>query len=207
MIFLSGLGAFELSSPIFWELTPTMIVAQFIGISLGVGGATTSAMFFLKFLRDFRISEWEASVLRTISQMLWLALAVLVVSGFSLYLAGPQYVGHSPTFTVKAITVAVLIASGTLLNLVVSPKLLLISFGAQHEHRMGELHKLRRWAFGFGASSFISWYMILVLEVLPHEYSFTTLLYVYIIVLSIALVASQLFERALSRNALSAQKQ
>lgn len=44
-----------------------VLIGHFLGVALGLGGATITDIFFFKFLKDFRISEWEADVMHTLS--------------------------------------------------------------------------------------------------------------------------------------------
>ncbi|MBI2635219.1 MAG: hypothetical protein HYW79_01600 [Parcubacteria group bacterium] len=179
-----------------------IVVGHILGVALGLGGATITDIFFFKFLKDFRISEWEADVMRTLSQVIWFALALLILTGLGLYLPEAQELNQSAKFLVKMIAIAVIIVNGAFLNLLIAPKLVKISFGEKHEHQPGELHHERKIAFALGAISIVSWYSAFILGVLrklPIEFS--SLLLIYLIILSVAIVVSQLMERFFVKRA------
>lgn len=172
-----------------------------LGVALGVGAATITFIFFSKFLKDFRISEWEAEILRTLSQVQWFALGMIVLSGIALYLPAVEQLNASATFLVRVIAVAVLIKSGALLNLFIAPKLVNISFGRTHDHETGELRHLRRSVFAFGIISLISWYAIFFLGVFrPPATSFLPLFVLYLLVLAIGVAISQMFDWLVRRR-------
>ena len=43
-------------------------------------------VFFMKFLKDYKISESESEILDTLSQVVWFALGLLILTGFALFL-------------------------------------------------------------------------------------------------------------------------
>jgi uncharacterized membrane protein len=179
-----------------------VLAGHFLGVALGLGGATITDIFFFKFLKDFRISEWEAEVMHTLSQVIWFALALLVLSGFGLYLPETERLNQSAKFLVKMIAVAVLIVNGSFLNLLVAPKLVKISFGERHRHEAGELHHIRKLAFALGAVSLVSWYSAFILGMLrASPLEFLPLLLIYLFLLGGAIIGSQVMERSLSKRA------
>lgn len=179
-----------------------VLLLHTFGFVLGVGGATITDIFFFKFLKDFKISEWEAEIMHTLSQIIWFALAILVISGIGLYLPAAERLIETPKFLVKLIVVGVIIANGIFLNLIVSPQLIKISFGEKHDHKIGELHHIRRLAFALGGISLTSWYAALVLGMLRGiSLSFSSILGIYAGALLIAIIGSQILERSFNRRA------
>ena len=177
-------------------------ILHVFGVVLGLGGATISDLFFFKFLKDFRISEEEVETMNTFSQVIWFALAIIVLSGLGLYLPQAEILNQSPKFLVKMLIVAAIITNGILLNLLISPRLVKISFAKKHEHQLGELHHIRRLAFALGAVSFVSWYSAFILGMLRSvPISFWPLLSIYLFLLLAAITASQLMERFFVKRA------
>ncbi|MBP6879973.1 MAG: vitamin K epoxide reductase family protein [Candidatus Pacebacteria bacterium] len=169
--------------------------------AVGVGAATVTDIFFFKFLRDLKISEFEDDVMKTISHIIWVALGGLIITGLALYLPETEYLNSSGKFLVKAVAVGVLVLNGFLLNIVVASKLVNISFGANHEHKVGELHVLRKLSYSFGAISITSWYFIFVLGALRRvAVPFVPLLVGYILLLLVAIIISQFVERHYSKK-------
>ena len=178
-----------------------IVILHFFGVAIGLGGATIADILFFKFLKDFRISEWEAGTLRTLSQVIWAALAVLVLSGIGLYLPEAQELNQSSKFLVKMAVVSVIIVNGIFLNLLIAPRLVKISFDKKYDHRTGKLYYIRRLAFALGAISLTSWYFAFILGMLRFvSIDFMPLLFIYLGILSGAMVASQILERFFSRR-------
>ncbi len=179
-----------------------LVASHMLGLAFGLAGATITDVFFFRFLRDFRISQWEAEIMRTLSQVIWFGLAILVISGIGLYLPQASALNQSAKYLVKMIVVVVIIVNGAFLNLMISPQLVHISFGERHHHMRGELHRIRKIAFALGAVSLTSWYSAFVLGVLRSTtLGFWTLLALYVGMLAVMVGVSQLMERLIARQA------
>ena len=172
-----------------------ILIFHAISTAVGLGSATVADVLFFKFLKDFKISEWEAGVLKILSQVIWFALAVIVISGVGLYFPEMAELNQAPKFLVKVIVVLVIIINGAFLNLLVTPQLVKISFGKKHDHEVGELHHIRKIAFALGAISIISWYSAFILGSLRSlTINFAPLLLIYFLLLIGGVIASRIFE-------------
>ncbi len=172
------------------------VFIHLIGFALGVGGATITDLFFFRFLKDFRISESESETMKVVSDVIWFGLGLAVLSGLALYLPEAEKLNHSAKFLTKIIAVGIIIINGAFLNLLISPRLVKISFHKKHEHQAGELHLLRRIAFAMGAISLTSWYSVAVLGFLNFSpLPFEEMLSLYISLLIVSVVGSQITER------------
>lgn len=189
-LFGSGFGFI----PLLAEHHLFIAILHILGVALGLGGVTFTDIFFFKFLKDLRISDWEADILHTLSQVIWFALIIIVVTGISLYLPEMDELNQSPWFLVKLIIVAVIIVNGAFLNLFISPKLVKISFGKKHDHKEGELHLLRKAAFALGAISLTSWYSVFILGMWNPNLSFGMILTAYLSLIGLAIIISQFVE-------------
>ena len=181
----------------------SIVIFHLLGVMLGLGGATIVDIFFFKFLKDFRISKWEADVMHILSQVIWFALALLALTGISLYLPEAEELNQSANFLVKMIIVAVIIINGALLNLLVAPKLVKISFSEKLEYQSRKLRHKRKIAFALGAVSIVSWYSVFILGMLIHKISldFSSLLLIYFLLLGGIIAASQFMERIFVKRA------
>lgn len=178
-----------------------VVILHAIAATIGVGAATITDVFFFRFLSDRKISVFEADVLNTLSKVIWCALGLLIITGFGLYIPSTEVLHVSSKFVVKMAGVAVLIINGVALNLVVSPRLMHISFGEMHRHLDGELVRLRRIAFALGAISISSWYMIFILgSVRSIPLPVSSLLPLYCVVLVVAVIVSQVVDRIVAKN-------
>ena len=184
------------------EYRAVILILHLIAAAIGLGTATITDVFFFKFLKDFKISELEASVLNALSQVIWFALALIILTGIGLYLPASERLLDSSKFLVKMIVVAIIVVNGAFLNLLISPKLVHISFGESHEHQSGELRKLRKLAFALGAISITSWYSAFILGALHKlSFSFPELLSVYLALVAVAVIGSQITEGILAKRA------
>lgn len=188
--------------PFLAEHHDALVILHFLGVVLGFGGATIADIFFFKFLKDFRISEWEAKVMHTLSQIIWFALAILVLTGLGLYLPEAQELNQTPKFLVKMIVVLTLIVNGAFLNLLVSPKLVKMFSGQKQQHEAVKLHRIRKIAFALGAISSASWYSAFLLGALRNiDVGFLPLLFIYLGIVALGVIASQFMERSFVRRA------
>ncbi|MDQ5961729.1 MAG: hypothetical protein QG669_121 [Patescibacteria group bacterium] len=181
-----------------------VVILHAVAATVGVGGATVTDIFFFRFLSDRKISVFEADVLNILSKVIWGALGLLVVTGIGLFLSSETNLLVSSKFVTKMVGVLILIANGVALNLIVSPRLMHISFGESHRHIQGELVRLRRVAFALGAISISSWYMIFILgSVKSVPLATTTLLSLYIGMILVSVLISQLMDRHFSSQSQS----
>lgn len=187
--------------PFLQEFRLPILLVHIVGMSIGLGSATLSDLFFFKFLKDYRISEMEADVLRLFSQVIWFALGIVVMTGLGLFLPNTDVLLASPKFVMKLIVVGVIILNGAFLNLFIASKFLQIQFGV-HEHHPGELVHTRRLAFTFGPISVVSWYSAFVLAMLGEApASFDVMWRVYVALLIVAVVIGQIVEKLIEYKA------
>ena len=154
-IFLTALSGLKVAVvPLLATLDPFLLGLNAFAIAVGVGTVTIAEIFFMKFLKDHRISEGESEILHTISQVLWMVLAIIILSQIGEYLT----IVSSPARSVmKNLILAVIILNGAFLNLIVTPRLIRVSFGESHLHAPGELRRLRKLAFALSGVSLASW--------------------------------------------------
>ena len=172
-----------------------------LAMALGIGLATVTDIFFFKFLKDFKISHFEKEVLRTLSQVIWLALGLVIISGIGLFLPYIGEYSESSKFIVKMLIVAVLILNGAVLNLFITPRLTAISFGGHHIHIPGELHYARKISFALGAVSIISWYTAFILGSLRSiPFSASNSFLIYLGLLVVGITGSQIMERNIAKK-------
>ena len=178
-----------------------ILALHIFGVVLGVGATTIADILFFKFLKNFRISGEGANILHSVSQIIWFALAILIVMGVCFFIPQSAFLFSSPIFLLKIIVVLVILLNGAVLNLYIVPRLIKISFNEKDNCDSGELRVARKFAFALGAISTISWYIVLVLgiiEVLP--FSITFLILTYFLILLIGVFISQIVNRSIGRE-------
>lgn len=178
-----------------------LLTAHVLFMAIGLGGATVSDILFFKFLKDYRISEKEVEVLHVLKDVIMFAIVIIVISGVLLYLPEADRFNDSPAFLVKSIMGAVVVINGIALHVFIAPHLIHLNL-RQGGKMSPAWHKL---AFALGAISVTSWYGTFLLamtkSVLPFD--FIELFGIYLAVLSLALVGSQIVRILLMKRASS----
>ena len=205
---MSAIASSALGVLLFWNIDSSVfslvgehrlwwLIAHGLGFIIGVGGATFSDIFFFQFLKDHKISDEEKNTFDTLSGVIWIGLAILVISGLMLFLPEQARLGASPKFLLKVVVVSVIAVNGLALNLFVAPRLRQLSFEGTKPARA-----FRRLAFALGGISIVSWYMAFILGSLRHigPHSFPEGVVGYVCILTAVVIGSQLFERFMVRG-------
>jgi hypothetical protein len=153
-------------------------ITHFIGVALGVGGATFAEIFYLKAKRDGVIEPLEADYMKTAVFVLRLGLFILVVSGFGFFLvyrftlAGALIL--DPQLWAKLTIVLVLIFNAFLTAAQKAPMWLA------------------------SAISFTSWYAALIIGAWSSlEASYSSVIIVYIIAIFVVALILEIIRKAL----------
>ena len=162
-----------------------------VGFIIGLGAATVTDVLFFRFLKDHQISEEEKGTMDTLSSMIWIGLAILIISGIMLYVPSAERLAMSAKFLLKLVVIGVILFNGILLNIYVAPRLRGLSFAGTRP----ETH-FRRIAFILGGISIFSWYSAFILGALrsiPLTFERGVLLYAggLLIVIAAALIAER----------------
>ncbi|HQV64865.1 MAG TPA: vitamin K epoxide reductase family protein [Candidatus Paceibacterota bacterium] len=187
--------------PFLLEYKTVIVVMHALAAALGVGTVIVTDVFFMKFLKDYKISASEADILDTLSQVVWFALGLLILTGVALFLpTSAEYLAKTK-FVAKVVILGVVIVNGIMLNLFVAPKLVKISFGEEGQDYPHELHHLRKFAFAFGGVSIVSWISTFILGSLRSlPISVLGILLIYLFLVLTAVIGSQIFEYKLVRH-------
>lgn len=179
--------------PLLLEWREALVAMHLLGFALGIGGATIADLVFFRFMKDFYISDSEREIIRSLSQALWVGIAVVVVSAIGLYL--PAAAGEVSYFWPEMALLVLIMGVDAILGLVVLPKLV----AAAGNHKVlcvSSIAGLRRIAFALGSVSFVTWYAAFA-AVLRGEAGLdpATFFGWYVAALVGALVLSQIIER------------
>ena len=167
------------------------LIIHTLGIAIGAGGAIIGGVLFVKFLKDCRISKIEADITRTISQIVWFALAILALSGAALYFPGIGEWGKAPAFALKMAIVDIIIINRLFLDLLIFPRLTRASLEVESAETNFKIQTSAGWklSFALGAVSIVSWIFVLILSV-PLEAVFGVNLYFLVGIYALALFIS-----------------
>ena len=194
------LSLFSLESTTLFPLLASQkllwVIVHNIGFILGLGAVTITDIFFFRFLKDEKISEEEKGTMDTLTNVIWVGLAILVISGIMLYLPEQARLDASPKFMLKVVVIGVVIINGLLLNMKVAPRMRSFSFSDTVPAR-----HFRCLAFALGAVSLTSWYVAFFLGSFRKIHlSFLGGLGVYVGLVVCAVIGSQIFESILERK-------
>lgn len=182
------------------EYKGVIVFFHALAAAVGVGATTVTDVLFFKFLKDFKISHGEKSIMDTMSHIIWVGLGLLIVTGIGLYLPASETLLESSKFLVKMIAVIVIILNGLLLNFIISPWLTKIDFEETNPNE-GEPRLYRKLSFASGAISISSWYIVFLLGSLrsiPLTFEVGLLIYVGLVVTAVTL--SQVYEKRLVKK-------
>jgi len=192
-IFIVSLGKLSAGLAFIVKILPGLLVTHLLGFALGLGGITLIAVLMSKFLKDFRISESELGIIKTVFEVIWFSLATVVLTEFAIYLTSPIALASSPEFMTKILAIGLIAVLGVVINLVILPLLTAISFDEKIGSGNKEFRQLRKISFGVGAVYITSWYFAFALDVIPTlGVNHKSLLTTYSIVLLGAILASQI---------------
>jgi len=171
-----------------------------LGLVLGVGATTVADILFLSFLKDLRISVEESSILKVVSQITWLGIALLLLADGLLYFGMPNLLAV-PAHAAGLLLIAVIAANAIFLNLFVAPKLVRISFGEVKAPLVRDLLFVRRFAISLLAVSLVSWYSLFVVYFLGDVlYSLSDIATVYIGVVLVTLLLSWYYGKSIGKQ-------
>jgi uncharacterized membrane protein len=170
-----------------------------LGFILGMGAATSAVFLFFRFLSDFNIDESEMRALQAVSDIAWLGLWLALISQFAFFVADTQAALISPTFLMQTIALLVSGISAAILLIIFAPFLTSIPFKKQLVEKPSLLVRLRRPIFINGAISLVSWYFAFVMDFVP-AYSIVVFIAIYVLVLSLAAVAAEIWKRKVSEG-------
>jgi uncharacterized membrane protein len=172
------------------------VIIHNLGFILGLGSATLTDVFFFRFLKDNTISQDEKEIMDTFSSVIWVGLAILIVSGIALYVPEQERLLASSKFLLKLVVVSVVIFNGVLLNMLVAPHMRRLSFEGTVPAR-----RFRRLAFALGGISIVSWYSAFLLGSLRKiDLIFSHAVIGYGILIVCVVIGSQMMERIVMKK-------
>ncbi len=202
MIFIISLASVDFAVAFLAEITTVIGAIHAFGFVLGIGGVTMFLFLFSRFLRDFDIDEKELQTLKGISELIWLGLALILVSQFASYVAYAETLALSSPFLAQTIALFIVAISGAVLMIIFAPFLAAIPFNeTTKDHHHSSLKSLRKPLFVTGAVAFSSWYFAFAMNYLS-GYELPVLLLVYIAVLAVAVLTGLFWEKNIGRSAL-----
>ena len=168
-----------------------IIISYASTLALGLGISAVMEILLLQFLKDLRISEEECETLHTLRQITWLALGIMTVANYALYLTEPSVLIISSKFLAKTFILGVLLIVSLIYDIFVASKL----------DKMISSQNVPIVPFIFGPISLGSWFLIFIFEMIKDpELPLIQLLSIYGVILLASLSAGIILKEILTRN-------
>jgi uncharacterized membrane protein len=144
------------------DLRHVIILIHALAAAAGLGTVLTTDYLFFSFVKNGRISEQQVATMKKLSEVIWIALVVLILSGVYLALTKAG-LGHSSKFLIKLVAVAALTINGLFLNFFVTPRMSKIAFADNVMQPGDEPDRIRKIAVFAGGVSIFSWVLSFIL--------------------------------------------
>lgn len=189
----------ESTTEFFAEYKHFFTIVHVLSVIIGMGAALVSDIFFNSFIKDKKIDKRENSILGTLSVIVWVGLAFIVLSGGALFLSDPLKYSQSVKFLVKMTIIGIIILNGYTFWRLIHPALRKIDFTDMNMHH--KYVKLRKASFAMGAISLASWLSAFVLGMLGHiPVSYIEAISAYIVICFGGILFSQIMEYRLTHT-------
>src|SRR3989338_7398560 len=119
-VFYVKSGFAVIPAEIFEEFYEILVAGHLLSAGLGFGASVVCAIMLGKFVKDFKMSSFEADILRTLTQVIWFAIFILILSGFGLYFSNEGISNVLYKFAISAVLVLI----SAVLNLAILPKMI-----------------------------------------------------------------------------------
>ncbi len=200
VIFIVSLVSIGFAVAFLAEITTALKAMHALGFVLGLGGAIAASFLFSKFLDDRNIDEGELKTLQMLSEIIWLGLALTVVSQLAFYVAYADLLAASAPFLVQTLALFIAAVMSAVLMIIFEPFLAMIPFTQTLRKReRSSLSSLRKPVFVIGALAFSSWLFAFAMDYSP-EYGMARLLFIYAAVLAAAVSIGLIWERRVKKG-------
>lgn len=176
-ILVSTALGFDGLSLLLFQYESGISIALFLATALGMGSVLVSDSFFVYFLQDGRISYSESRVLNSLSQITWFALSIIILAIIGLIIPySIDFIYYRPDFIILLIVLGVIVVNNVLLNLLVNPKIVDISFGAENYSISHNYDHLKKLSFAFTFVSLVSWIFLCVFLVILNKFGMSSVI-------------------------------
>lgn len=199
-IFIASLTSLDFAVAYLTDITLALEVARSLGFALGIGGITTAVFLFYRFLSNLDIDEAESQTLKAVFELIWLGLVLIIVSQFAFYVVGESVIFDRNQYLAQMVAFFVILLSGAVMMLMIAPFLAAVPFGQAADSSRSPLAVFKKPAFIVVAIIFASWYYAFALNYISGQ-SFSFLILIYAIILSLAISFALIWERAVRQKA------
>jgi uncharacterized membrane protein len=203
LIFVLSLVSLEGSSAILARITPALEAAKQLGFVLGMGGATTAMLLFVRFLKDKNISKKEAESLKDLTELIWIGLGLILLSEYARYVAFAKELVESSNFVAQIIALSVVFISAATVKVFFSPFLDVLPFTdetkAGSSEKPSPLVSIRKATLITSSIMISSWYFAFILNFIP-SLPLVNLLLIYAIFIAAIVGINLVWQASLSNS-------
>ncbi len=164
--------------------------AYLLAVAAGLGVAVTNDVLTTKFLADFRLSDLQSDVLKTLMELTWAALGLIALTGAYWIAPDAASLLAESGIRVSLIALATILLNGAIYHFYVSERMVDVYFEeGEDDVADSGVRLVRRLAFVLSSISVASWAAMLILTFMPVPYGFTVLLAGYIGAVTVAVAA------------------
>jgi len=197
VIFIFSLVRIDFALAFLANIGEVLGLLRGLGFALGLGGSLTALFLFYRFLRDLKIDDSEQHAIKGVSELIWLGLALILVTQFTTYVAFVEILSRSYLFLVQTGALFVIAVSGAVLMIILAPMLSMIPFSKEAEEKASLLLSLRKPMFITGAIAFASWCFVFITNHIP-IFELEKLLWLYSLLIVIGIGIALFWERSIS---------
>lgn len=173
-----------------------LVILHLFGVAIGAGAAFMSDVIFMSAIRDRVLSKTEIRILKLMSVMVWIGLAILIISGGLLWATSSHDLLGSSKFLTKMTIVFILTVNGLIFHWLHLPEITL----REDKHMLKNKRFTSRipLLIASGAISVVSWMSAIVLGALRSlPYSYFELMSFYFVLVFVATGVALIVERDL----------
>jgi ABC-type xylose transport system permease subunit len=142
-----------------------LVVLHVIGVVVGGGAAFVADSIFFSSVKDAVISKTELRFIKLAGKIVWVGLAIMLISGIGIFLTNPDLYLNSSKFLAKMSIVGVLILNGILFHVNHIPRL--HRHANEHLPSSDDFIRHRPHLLISGAISATSWTFAFILGSIP----------------------------------------
>ncbi|PIQ92087.1 MAG: hypothetical protein COV70_01445 [Parcubacteria group bacterium CG11_big_fil_rev_8_21_14_0_20_39_22] len=161
---------------------PVLEMLKFLGFCFGVGGITAAILLFRNFLKDDKIDEKELDGIKSVSELVWVGLGLVIISYLALYVAYPSLI-NSGIFVFEISLLFIAAFSGAVLMIVYAPFLVYMPFGNEENSAI----RLRKPSTRTLSVAALSWYFAFFINFFPNL-PLKIVIVAFVLILSIIVV-------------------
>lgn len=166
----------------FIDTKTAFTLVHLLGVALGAGGAYMSDIMFFTSIKDVVLTKTEIKFMRIGSTMVWIGLALLILSGIGLFSTNVAGYLASSKFLAKMSIVLILTINGIVFHASHIPRI--HRHAGHHLPSSDEFMRARPLLLTSGAISITSWTFALMLgglKSVPYPYHIIMLFYMIVV--------------------------